>query len=197
MAVQTAEPVWEIATLFPNQGQWSQEEYLNLETNRLVEFDNGILAVQPVPTDQHQAIVLFLLLRFKALIDRQGGTVRPAGIRVQLWPGKFREPDVVFQLAESQRQRYQPYWTGADLVVEVVSGGPQDRERDLVIKRNEYAQAGIPEYWIVDPQEERVHVLCLDGDSYVEHGRFNRGDRATSALLPGFVVDMDDLFDAD
>lgn len=49
------------------------------------------------------------------------------------------------------------------LVMEVVSGGPQDRKRDLVIKRAEYAAAGIPEYWIVDPESRRITVLTLVG----------------------------------
>ena len=45
------------------------------------------------------------------------------------------------------------YPSGADLVMEVVSGGREDRKRDLVTKRRDYARANIPEYWIVDPQD--------------------------------------------
>jgi Uma2 family endonuclease len=44
------------------------------------------------------------------------------------------------------------YWEGADLVMEVVSSHDEDRRRDLVVKREEYARAGIAEYWIVDPE---------------------------------------------
>ena len=56
---ETATPVWRIATLFPYQGAWSEQEYLALDTNRRVEFDNGYVDVHDVPTDQHQAIILF------------------------------------------------------------------------------------------------------------------------------------------
>ena len=44
------EPTWEIARLFPAQGEWSAEEYLSLETNQLVEFSNGVLEFPPMPT---------------------------------------------------------------------------------------------------------------------------------------------------
>ena len=80
--------------------------------------------------------------------------------------------------------------------MEVVSGSPADRDRDLVRKRRDYALAGIPEYWIVDPQEEVIYVLRLEGKEYVEHGRFTAGDVTTSALLPGFTVPVDDVWEA-
>jgi Uma2 family endonuclease len=109
-------------------------------------------------------------------------------LRVQLWAGKFREPDVVFMRAENAARIGEPFWEGADLVMEVVS--QDDRRRDLDIKRGEYAQAGIPEYWIVDPQGARITVLRLDGATYDVHGEFPAGTRATSHLLPGFGVDV-------
>ena len=78
-------------------------------------------------------------------------------------------------------------------MLEVVS--PDKAERDLVDKRREYAEAGIPEYWIVNPADETITVLKLDGDAYAEHGTFRRGESATSALLAGFAVRVDAVFD--
>ncbi len=118
------------------------------------------------------------------------GDVRFAGTRVRLWAGKFRVPDLVFMKAEHSSRITEDYWDGADLVMEVVSGSANDRHRDLVTKRAEYARAGIPEYWIVDPQEGQITVLTLDGDEYAVHGTFARGEQATSKLLPGFSVDV-------
>ena len=109
---------------------------------------------------------------------------------MRLWPGKFREPDVLFMHAEHADRMTDEYWEGADLVMEVVSPGDEDRRRDLKTKREEYAQAGIPEYWIVDPELEQITVLTLDGQTYVVHGEFKRGEQATSKLLPGFGVDV-------
>jgi len=80
--------------------------------------------------------------------------------------------------------------------MEVVSGGPEDRKRDLEIKRQEYAAARIAEYWIVDPQEQRIMVLYLDGENYREQGVFQPGSRATSRLLSGFEIDVTAVFAA-
>src|SRR5262249_464036 len=65
---------------------------------------------------------------------------------------------------------------------------PDDVERDTVIKRADYAAAGIPEYWIMHPAEGTISVLRLVGDTYVVHGVFHRDDIATSSLLRGFCV---------
>ncbi|MFN3333532.1 MAG: Uma2 family endonuclease, partial [Caldilinea sp.] len=51
-----AEPAWEVALLFPAQGAWSEEDYLYLDTNHLVEFSDGKIEVLPMPSDKHQAI---------------------------------------------------------------------------------------------------------------------------------------------
>jgi Uma2 family endonuclease len=54
----------------------------------------------------------------------------------------------------------------------------------------------IPEYWIVNPLNATITVLRLDGGEYAAHGVFGRGERATSALLAGFTVDVSAAFDA-
>ena len=83
---------------------------------------------------------------------------------------------------------------GADLVAEIVS--PDGPERDLVEKRADYAEAGIPEFWIVDPRHDTITVLTLRDGNYVEHGVFLRGQSATSPLLGGVAVDVAATFDA-
>jgi Uma2 family endonuclease len=183
------EPAWDVARLFPDQGAWSEEEYLALSSNRLVEFSDGHVEVLPMPTTSHQLIVAFLYRTLLAFVAaRAAGTVLFAPLRVRLWPGKFREPDIVFLSAEHASRIGESFWEGADLVMEVVSD--DDRRRDLETKRREYAQAGIPEYWIIDPQQARITVLRLDGATYVVHGDFPRGTQAASHLLPGFTLDV-------
>lgn len=189
-----AEPAWDVALLFPEQGNWSVEEYLRLETNRLVEFSHGRIEVLPMPSDRHQSIVAYLFGILLVYAQKTGGKVLFAPFRLQLWPGKLREPDLVFLTSANDSRREDPFWTGADLVVEVIS--PDDPRRDTVTKRFEYARASIPEYWIVDPRDETIAVLRLAGDAYAEHGRFGRGETATSAAYPALRMDVAALFDA-
>jgi Uma2 family endonuclease len=189
------EPAWDVAQLFPPQGSWSEEEYLALDGNRIVEFSDGHIEVPPMPTTSHQLMVVYLYGLLNAFVSRRGlGTALIAALPVRLRPEKFREPDVVFMLKKHARRIGEEFWQGADLVMEVVSGNKEDRRRDLVTKRKEYARAGIPEYWIVDPREERALVLRLEGKRNKIHGNFSKGQAAVSVLLPGFSVDVNELF---
>jgi Uma2 family endonuclease len=197
MSHTTAEmrPTWEIARLFPLQGAWTEEEYLALDGNHLIELSDGYLEFPPMPTTSHQLIVAFLygsLLAFTSARDL--GTVLFAALRVRLRAKTIREPDIVFMLKEHADRVGESFWQGADLVMEVVSGGRTDRKRDLEVKREEYAKAGIAEYWIVDPKEERITVLRPRGKRYIVHGDFPKGALAASHLLAGFNVEVSAAF---
>ena len=82
------------------------------------------------------------------------------------------------------------------MVIKVLSKGKKNRHRVLTIKRKKYAKARIPEYWIVDPEEETINVLWLTGTTYRTHGKFRAGDKAASRLLQGFEVNVADVFAA-
>jgi len=123
LASRPGDPTWEVAYLFPAQGDWTEEEYLALDTNRLVELSDGRLEVLRTPTVLHQLIVQCLHgLLLQYVKPRRLGTVLFAPLPVRLGPKRFREPDVVYLRAErSFDVRRQP--EGADLVMEVVSEG--------------------------------------------------------------------------
>jgi Uma2 family endonuclease len=178
------------------QGLWTQAQYLTLtdDSRRLLEFTDGYIEVLPMPTDRHQVISQFMLLQLLAFVQPLGGKVLYAPLRLRIREDQFREPDLLLVCDANDPRRQNRYWLGADLVVEVVS--PDDPERDTRVKRADYAEAQIPEYWIVNPMEETVMVLTLTGEAYIEHGVFRRGDEASSALLDGFTVQIDEVFDA-
>ncbi len=182
--------------LEPLQGLWSVEQYLALtnQTNRLIEYTDGVIEVLPMPTDKHQAISLFLLLSLLAFVRPRGGAVFYAPLRLEIRPGRFREPDLLLLIQSDDPRRQNEYWRGADLVMEIVS--PDDPERDTKLKRADYAEAGIPEYWIVNPLDQTITVLVLEDQAYTECGVFQRGARAVSKLLDGFGVSVDEVLDA-
>jgi Uma2 family endonuclease len=192
-------PSWKdlLEESLPPQGQWSEEQYLVLtdHRNRLIEFTDGFLEFLPMTTDEHQCILEFLYLAFFQFLKPRGGKVHFAPVRLQLRPGKFREPDLLLLQSAMDPRRQDRFWLGADLVVEVVS--PDKPERDLVDKRIDYVEARVPEYWIINPQTETITVLRLQGDAYEELGAYRRGQAASSQLLPEFSVAVDAVFDAD
>ena len=195
-AVADAQLAALLCNTLPPQGAWSDNAYLWLtdHSRRLIEFTDGWLEELPMPTASHQAVLLFLYDVFRTYLRDRGGVVMVAPLRMRIRAGKFREPDLLL-LRRRDDPRYEDrYWLGADLVAEVVS--PDDPDRDLVEKRADYAEAGIPEYWIVDPRSETVLVLGLDNGAYRELGAYRRRDTATSSLLHGLRVDVAALFDA-
>ena len=97
---------------------------------------------------------------------------------------KYREPDILFIKAAHRSGIKKQYCEKADLVIEVVS--EKNRPHDIKKKRVEYAQAGIPEYWIIDPEEETITVLVLKSQAedlhrvrHVSQGRAGRVEAAS------------------
>ena len=178
------------------QGCWSDDDYLSLtdHTRRLVEFTDGNLEILPAPSRGHQRILAFLYSTFHAFLAPSGGEVLFAPLRLRIRPGKFREPDLLLVRDARDARSGERFWTGAAVVVEVVR--PDNPERDLVLKRNDYAEAGISEYWIVDPRDEAITVLALEGAGYVEHGAYARSGKAMSRLFDGFTAEVAAVFDA-
>jgi Uma2 family endonuclease len=188
-------PTWEIARHFPNQGDWTEQDFLALTDQRHIEFNDGCLEFLPMPTKTHQELLGYLYIALLGIVkQRKLGRVFTSGYRVKLREGQIREPDVLF--AANGRTLTEQFAVGADLAIEILSPGTQNRERDLSEKRAEYAAGGIPEYWIVDPEQQTITVLALDAAEYRVHGAFRTGDIATSVLLSGFSVDVRECFAA-
>lgn len=168
---------------------WSEGEYLGLDTNRLVEFSNGYLKTLGHPTCAHQKIVGYLLLQLSHFARTGGyGMVLFGAFAIRLGERKYRTADIVFMGKAHAARQFERFWDGADLVIEVLSHRTAERRHDLVTKRREYAEARIPEYWIVDPKQSEITVLRLGKQRYLVAGKYGPKDQAKSVLLPGFEV---------
>jgi Uma2 family endonuclease len=185
-------PIWQLATLFPPQGNWTVSDYLSLDAGRLVEFDHGCVELQEMPTKEHQRIVQAIYrMLFAAVESRAVGEVFVAPLPVRLWDQKFREPDVCF--VSARRGEFGGYPDGADLVVEVISDDPKSRQRDTFVKVEDYAKADVPEYWMIDMAAREIRVGVLSQGQY-QFVHFVAGQDAESSILPSFRVSVSDLF---
>jgi Uma2 family endonuclease len=190
-------PAWEVALLFPSQGTWSENDYLALDTNRLVELVDGKLEVLPMPSMLHQRIVDYLHRSLQRFVKKHRlGEAVFAPVPVRIRKDTLREPDVIFISRERDVKPEDKRLDGADLVMEVVSPDEGSHERDYSEKRADYASRKISEYWIIDPQTERIIVFALKGKQYRVHGEFAPKQKATSVLLDGFSVDVSAVFEA-
>jgi Uma2 family endonuclease len=186
------DPCWEIAEVFPQQGDWLEQEYLSLRNNRRIEFNDGMIEVLPVPSIVHQLVLAWFVKLLDAFVERRGKVlVSGYKLRVDSRLAKHRDPDVMYLTHEQLRRAGEQFSETAEVVAEIVS--PDDPDRDYVTKRAEYATAGVAEYWILDPTAQRILVLGLEGGVYVQRGHYGAGERAASQHLPGFAVAVNDM----
>lgn len=195
LAETNTEYVMEVAMLFPPQGQWTEYHfYLLPETNQKVELANGELIVSPSATPKHQLISLELTYQLSTFVRVQkSGIVLNAPLDVRLDEGKIRQPDVFFVLNENRdRVKEQRFEGTPDWIAEIIS--PGSRTTDEETKMAEYAKAGVPEYWLIDPEAETVRVYVLAGDAYDLRQTAARGETAGSVTIEGFILPVDALF---
>lgn len=185
----------EVARLFPPQGEWTEAAYITLpETNHIVELSEGELIMPPPPLVGHQVALARLFSALYSFVrERDLGTVLCAPTGVRLWPGKIREPDILFVAKEhADRIKEDMIYGAPDLVVEILSPGTEETDRRE--KFDEYEQVGVSEYWIVDPEASKIMVYALVKGAYKRQGVFSAGEAACSALLEGFEIAMEEIF---
>ena len=153
---------------------------------------DGELFVVPPPTIRHQRVVTEILWRLRSYVDKHGGVALTAPTGVRLSDRDMPEPDVLVVGVEHRHRLGERYVEGPpDLVVEVSS--PSTRRLDLVRKRRQYERFGVPEYWFVDLDADRIEVYVLEGASYAAPAVAERGHTVRSVVLAGLAVEVDQV----
>ena len=173
------------------------DEFLALgETDGKWELDDGVLYIMPSGTRDHRFLDLEFSRRIADYID--SFEQPPAHVYQELTTILSRElqrapePDIVI-VREGRPGILRGRWVeGApDIVVEILS---TDRNRDLVRKRQIYAEAGVREYWPIDPRNDTVTQLELREGEYFERAVLGPGDTLTTPLLPGLSIPLAEVF---
>ena len=175
----------------------SLDEFLALgETDGKWELDDGVLYIMPSGSPDHQFLGLEFGRRILDYLDALEAVI--AELYHEMTTILSRElqrapePDIVIILHERRHIVGPRRVEGVpDIVVEILS---TDRNRDLVRKRQLYAEAGVREYWLIDPRNDTVTPLELRDGEYAERAVLGIGDALTTPLLPGLSVPLADIF---
>jgi Uma2 family endonuclease len=182
------------AALAKPAGAWTYEDLLALpDDGKRYEIIEGELFEMPPPNWNHAVTIIALLELLLPLVAALRGEIATAPVGV-FFPGADPvEPDIVVLLPESPASPARRGVEGApDLVVEVLS--PSNRTHDRLTKRALYAQAGVREYWLVDPERRSVEVLSLDRDA-LRVAQIAAGDETiVSPLLGGAAFPLAAIF---
>ncbi len=168
------------------------------ESDRRYELTYGDLIEVPPESDENVLISRALDRAFSEIVGFQRVRTHQLAIEVLGQP-KNRFPDLTV-LQPEHLEQLQALGQSAItlemapplLVVEVVSPGADNRRRDYLDKRNQYEWRGIPEYWIVDPQENCVTVLAMLEGAYTETV-FSRGDTVVSPIFSQWQLTVEEM----
>ena len=173
-------------------------DYLSLEgsTESRCEFVDGEIIEMPPESPQNNLVSLFLLSQFLSCVPlrwlrRMDTEIVVAG-RVRIPDLMVLGDDLANALEANGRSTITEEMPAPLLVVEVVSPGKVNEDRDYRYKRSEYAARGIGEYWIIDPSHAQVTVLTLV-DGLYEAQELAGGDTLTSPQLPELSLDVAQL----
>ncbi len=149
-----------------NPGDYTLEDYLALPEERRVEMIDGVFYDMTVPTTVHQAIGGFMLKQLLDYVMEQGGECMPlvAPVDVQLDRDEKTvvQPDVLI-VCDRAKFRNGRVFGAPDFLAEVLS--PSTRKKDMSLKLYKYMNAGVREYWIIDPDKKAVIVYDLEHEA--------------------------------
>ena len=169
-------------------------DYLETSDDERYELLHGELVMAPAPLIDHQYALINLIIAIGAFVKKHKlGKVYSAPFDVVLSDTNVVQPDLLFVSTARQHSITPENIQGApDLVVEILS--PSTAERDRTVKSDLYAQHGVHEYWIVDPDARSITVFLLNGGAFEEVDTYSAGETLTSPMLAGFSIALDEIF---
>jgi Uma2 family endonuclease len=181
---------------WPEQGQWTYDYWLRLpDDGWRYEVIDGVLFMAPPPNSAHSDVSSRLTNALMQYVySRKLGNVytAPRGVALPNQPVPV-QPDLLYVRAERRSIIGSQNVEGApDLIVEILS--PSNWTYDRRDKFLLYQDAGVPEYWIVDPRAKTVEVFVLEGEEYELCAKWGLGETAVSRVLSGFQVPVDEVF---
>ena len=176
------------------------EEYLAYEgSDTRTEWVDGVLVEMPPESPEDLAIARFLMFELAKHLPLSRIAYNTE-IEVSGQRAKARLPDLLVHTEESlaaltgsTRATVTRDMPPPAIAIEVVSPGAATRARDYRYKRTEYAAREIAEYWIIDPEEQRL-TICQWVEGQYEDKILTGGDRIESGVVPAIALTANQVF---
>jgi len=175
---------------------YTYADYLEWEGPQRYQLINGEVFQMASPSVAHQALLMGLSIQFGSWLQDKPCKVFAAPLDVRLFPEEDNSDDTVVQpdllvVCDKDKLGKGSVNGAPDLVVEIVS--PSNSHRELFIKFQYYLEAGVREYWVIDPEEQKVQVHIYENGHYLSTGYKNNA-RIPVTILPGFEIALADLW---
>jgi Uma2 family endonuclease len=173
------------------------EDFVALDEDDRRELIDGELVEIEMPSSPHERLVALLAYFFEAWARAGGGgRTFASGLKVRVSERRGLMPDLQFYRPDNRPAgRSGAVVDGRpDLAIEIIS--PSSVRYDRVIKLGYYASIGVPEYWLVDIENETVERLVLDGDRYRIESALSGDEVLSPTTFPGLAIPLMELWAA-
>src|SRR5690606_24862920 len=185
---------------FTQYGRYTYAYYLTWELDQMVELIKGkVFRFAAAPRTNHQRVSARILAKlFNFLQDKPCEVFSaPFDVRLPSRSLKNEDIDTVVQpdlcvICDPEKLDELGCIGAPDLIVEILS--PGNNRKELQNKYEVYEESGVKEYWIIHPEEKTLMILTLDDQGYVPSRLLTIGDVVASRAIPGFTLDLEEVF---
>ncbi|MDR2211659.1 MAG: Uma2 family endonuclease [Spirochaetaceae bacterium] len=175
---------------------YTYKDYLETDDDYRAEIVDGHLYVMSPPTRYHQGIGRNLLVKIALFLEGKPGKVYAAPFGVRPFPRNDLRDDIYFEpditvVCDPSKLDDRGCNGAPDMIAEILS--PSNAQYDMLIKFRKYLQAGVREYWIIDPEAKTVHICVLEDGEY-RVSIYGETQTAPVSVLPGCFIALKDIF---
>jgi Uma2 family endonuclease len=171
---------------------YTYEQWLSWDESVRAELYEGTLIMHAQPSQRHQSVLgeiygqLWQFLKGKSC----KAFIAPFGVRLNNNEDTVFEPDIVI-ICDKSKLDGKLFHGAPDMIIEIIS--PSTERMDRIYKYRKYQQAGVREYWIVEPKLNLLQVGVLHNDAYIV-SIYEQDDKVRVSVLEGCEINLTDVF---